>query len=70
MTKLAVVTLDDQRYGAGPGTVIEVTCDGVLDVIRRYQDRDGARHSGLRFWNANETTKVGDRVMLAKGTKT
>jgi hypothetical protein len=63
---IAVVKLDDSRYGAGPGTVLEVTSDPILEVCKRYMDRDGAIREDLRFWRASENTVRGERVIAGQ----
>jgi hypothetical protein len=59
-----VVMLDDARFGAGPGTVVELTNDGVAAILDRYRERDGARSEKLRIWTASPGLSVGDRVRM------
>jgi hypothetical protein len=71
MKSIAVVKLDDARFGSGPATVIEVSDEPIRQIIARYTDRDGARDRRLRFWEAHESTRVGQRVEtmpLVRGT--
>lgn len=60
--KLAVVMLDDARFGAGSGTVVDVTDEPISDVLKRHTDRDGARSERLRIWRAGPDCRPGDRV--------
>jgi len=67
---LIVIMLDDARFGAGPGAVVEGTTDPISAVVARYTDRDGARSEKLRFWLAPPDVKVGDRVALGVPPRT
>lgn len=62
--QIAVIKLDDSRFGGGPGTIQEITSDEILVVRKRLEDRDGCFPSNLRFWKATPTGKPGDRVSL------
>lgn len=64
-TLLAVVMLDHASFGAGVGTVVELSSDPGPVILKRYTDRDGARSDKLRIWLATPTMKVGDRVLAA-----
>jgi len=59
-----VVRLDDPRFGAGPATVLEVFSGPIQYVLPRYQDRDGARAEGVRFWRSSPGVSAGDRVSI------
>lgn len=59
-----VVRLDDPRFGAGPATVLEVFSGPIQNVFPRYQDRDGARAEGVRFWRSSPGVSAGDRVSI------
>lgn len=63
---IAVVRLDDRRFGSGPGTVIEVSGEPIAAILARHTDRDGARDDRLRFWSAQTGLKKGDRVVSAR----
>jgi hypothetical protein len=60
---VAVVLLDDARFGAGPATVLEVTADSVASILKRYEGPDGARHERIRLWNATPDIIKGLRVV-------
>lgn len=71
--EILVVMLDNPRFGGGPGTVVEVTCDPVAQILARYTDRDGARPAGLRLWRAHPSCEPVEpgafkRAKLALGT--
>lgn len=64
MASIAVVKLDDVRFPADGGEIVEVSEGPLFACIDRYRDKDGARPEKLRFWRAPEGAKVGDRVRL------
>lgn len=59
--KMALVRLDDAKYGAGPGTVVRQ--DATFEDWKTLaHDRDGARIRDLRLWVGD--LPVGTRVMM------
>lgn len=56
---MVVVKLDDERYGAGPGTVVANVAT-VDEYLKRVQGRDGAIDRRYRLWEG--TFAVGARV--------
>lgn len=61
---IAIVKLEDSRFGGGPGTIQEVTDEEILVVRKRLEDRDGCLPGNLRLWRASINGKPGDRVQL------
>lgn len=62
---LAVMRLDDPRFGAGPATVLEISAEPIREIQARYVfDRDGCAPAWLRFWQAWPGAKIGDRASL------
>ena len=60
--RYVVVLLDDAKYGAGPGTVIN-TGESIQSLLDEQRDRDGAIDARIRIWVGPGS--IGERVVAA-----